>query len=385
MPPTAAPAPPCPELSRCGGCAWMHRPLPDQRQQLQDDVERAISHPVDELVTSPQTEGYRLRLRLRPGPDGRLGLTRPRSHDAVPLASCAVAHPRLNEVLERLPELPGFAAVELRTNGREVVLAASSRRRSGPRKRRGPRGGGELRKRLVSLDLGALGLAGVALDGDRVAGQPRLELSVDGEASSAGLQASAASFFQVNGGINAAVVARVGALVRSLAPAHLLDLYAGNGNLSLGLAGQGFGLTLIESSPSAVRDARETVARRGLQGTVDVRRGDAGAFQPGDCFFDVAVLDPPRAGAPGLLPRLLTTRPRALLYLSCNPRALGRDLGALRGSAWRLAHTTVYEMFPHTGHAEVLAVVLRDDQPLPVEALGEKDGEALRDKQPPLR
>lgn len=382
---TTTTAPPCPELARCGGCAWMHRSLEEQRQQLQDDVERAISHPVDELVPSPRTEGYRLRLRLRPGPDGRLGLTRPRSHEAVPLASCTVAHPRLNEVLGRLPELPGFAAVELRTNGRDVVLAASSRRRAGPRQRRGPKGGGELRKRLVALDLGGLGLAGVALDGNRIAGQPRLELGGEGGEPGTGLQASAGSFFQVNRAINAAVVARVGAVVRGLAPAHLLDLYAGNGNLSLGLAGQGFGLTLIESSPSAVRDAREAVARRGLQDTVDVQRGDAGAFQPGDCFFDVAVLDPPRAGAPGLLARLLTTRPRALLYLSCNPRALGRDLGALRGSAWRLAHTTVYEMFPHTGHAEVLAVVLRDDQPLPVEALGATAGSALRDTAPPLR
>ena len=360
---------PCPHLARCGGCDRMRQPPDAARADRVASVERAVGYPVNHVLAGPRTEGWRARLRLRPGPDGRLGFTRPGTHQAVPIDACAVARPELSALLGQLPPLPGLDTVELRSAGGGVALVAASRAQHGARK--GTRAGapGPARAALMALKGRAFDgaeLAGVALDGDFLFGDPRLRLPLAGLS----MQIGPGSFFQANLEVNAQLVAAVAARVKALGAARVLDLYAGVGNLSLPLARRGTPVTLIESNPAAVADAGATAKAHALAG-VEVRRGDADRFQAGDAFFDVALLDPPRVGAPGLLPRLLLTRPRALLYVSCNPVALGRDLGALTGGDYRVAEVAVLDMFPHTHHAEVLCTVLRkgvDLPPMPDEA-----------------
>ncbi len=374
----------CPVATECGGCTTLDLSPADQRAQLKAQVERSTGLSIDEVVPSPASLGYRARLRLRPTATGALGLTRPRSHDVVTISHCPVAHPLINAVLAKLPPMPGFDGIELRTDGTRVVLCASSRPSHGPAKktRKSRRSSGpkrpsydQLRTQLDALDLDAVGLAGAAIDGARVQGDVLLSIPNDGDLS---IRVSPNSFFQVNLAINTGIVQRVQRWVRAIKPARVLDLYAGIGNLSLGLAAQGIPLTLVESAPSAGADTRWTLKNSPvLRGAaeVEVKTADAGRYAAGDSFFDVALLDPPRGGAPDLIPHLLVTRPRALIYLSCNPRALGRDLGALRDQPWSVAQTVLFEMFPNTGHAEVLTLILRDDLQADADAiLGEFTG-----------
>jgi hypothetical protein len=111
-------------------------------------------------------------------------------------------------------------------------------------------------------------------------------------------------------------------------------------------------VTLVEREGSATEDAR-----RNLPGA-EILELDAGRWKPGQTFFDVAILDPPRAGAPGVLERLTVTRPRLILYLSCDPATLARDLGTLpRG--YRVTRLQPFDMFPGTEHVETLAVIER--------------------------
>ena len=113
----------------------------------------------------------------------------------------------------------------------------------------------------------------------------------------------------------------------------------------------------IEQGRSSVEDARRTARRHGLE--VTIRCGDAGRFEAGDAFFDVAVLDPPRSGAPGLLPQLLLTRPRGIVYVACSPEALARDLAPALQAGYRLERLEIFDMFPQTEHVEVLSVLSR--------------------------
>ena len=310
----------------------------------------------DRTHTSPRIAGYRARIDLRPGPDGALGQSLPGTHVHVPLASIPLARPELNRALGALPPMPGLGQVSLRSDGESVVLSAwTPRKGRGARTRRNRGGDRALKERLRSLDLDALGLAGVALDGRAVSGDATTRLLVGGIQH----QLSPATFYQVNLDINAALVDAVGRLTADLEPTALLDLYAGAGNLSLPLAAAGLPLVLIEQGRSSTGDARRTAKRHGLQ--VDVRDGDAGAFEAGDAFFDVALLDPPRAGAPGLLPTLLVTRPKAILYVSCNPAALARDLRPARQAGYTLDRVELFDMFPQTPHMEVIARVVRPD------------------------
>ena len=335
------PSLPCPIRQQCGGCSEMHRSAADQRSARSDWIARLLGREPDRIVPSPRPLNYRARVTLRPDAQGRLGYFRPRSHTHLPVTDCAIARPEINVVLADLPPIPsGVASVELRSNGSSVVLSAF-------RAKKGP--GKVDRKALVELM--SAGVAGVALDGRTIAGNTSTALSVGGITH----RLHPLSFYQVNLEINEEMVALVGRHVAELAPTHLLDLYAGAGNLSLPLAAAGVPVTLIESTPSATAGATSTAKRHGLRDRVTIRTGNADRFKAGTVFFDVALLDPPRGGAPGVITQLLVTRPKAILYISCNPTTLARDLKPALAAGYRLEEVVVFEMFPQTPHVEVFA------------------------------
>lgn len=358
-PPAAGPAPTPRALEAVIGAP----DSPDLRARVAQDLARKVDRvqgllqaQVTAVRPSPRVAGYRSRLSLRADRDGRLGQSPPRSHDHVPLQHVPLARAEINRVLATQPLLPGVGQVELRSDGASVVLSAwTPRKGKGARTRRNRGSSGALRSALAGLDLAAHHLAGVALDGRPLQGDATTRLIVAGVDHAL----SPGSFYQVNLEVNALLVDVVGEMVRGAQASALLDLYAGAGNLSLPLAQGGVPSVLIEQASSSTADATRTIRRLGLP--AEVRTADAGRFEAGSAFFDVAVLDPPRAGAPGLIPRLLVTRPRALVYVACNPSALARDLRPARAAGYRLDRVEVFDMFPQTPHVEVVARLVRPD------------------------
>jgi len=258
------------------------------------------------------------------------------------VAWCGLAHPAIQAAMATLPASPrGTASLEIRTDGTRVVASVHA---SQPRFRGGL--ATELRRLALPVDA-------VAVDGRAVLGDPRLRLTVAGITH----ELSPETFTQVQLDTNQALVEAVRAEVLGMGAEAVLDLYAGCGNLGLPLAAAGLPLTSIEQAGSASADARRTADAHGLQ--VDIRTGDAGAFQAGDAFFDVAVLDPPRAGAPGLVARLLLTRPKGIVYVCCNPAVLARDLRPALQGGYRITRLQAFDMFPLTEHVEILAVLQR--------------------------
>jgi tRNA/tmRNA/rRNA uracil-C5-methylase (TrmA/RlmC/RlmD family) len=252
-----------------------------------------------------------------------------------------------------MPPLPGPAEVELRTNGTRVVCVIRTRSHHGKRRRGRPPAKEALRE--IPKDT----VDAVVVDGHTWRGKSTLQLPVAHQT----LRASAGSFFQVHLEMNNRIVSWIRARLETLRPAHLLDLYSGIGNLGLSLADTSGGLTLIESSRSAVEDARHNA--QNLEISADIRRGDAHRFQAGDAFFDAVLLDPPRRGAPQVLPQLALTRPRAMVYVACDPHALARDVSALRRAGdYRIAELAIFEMFPWSEHVETVALLTRGGAPL---------------------
>ena len=116
-------------------------------------------------------------------------------------------------------------------------------------------------------------------------------------------------------------------------------------------------MTMIEAHPTAARDARRTSKAHNI--SADIRTGKAEAFQAGDAFFDVAILDPPRKGAGAVIEQVLTTRPKAVVLVSCNPSTLAGDLKRAHKHGYRMDSVHLYEMFPHTDHVEAMGVLRR--------------------------
>ncbi len=307
-----------------------------QREEKLSDVARMLRRAPDAFVASPREIAYRARIAVHRTADG-WGYRRRGSHGLTTIPGCAIARPELDQVLAALP-VAAVDEIELRSNGTDVVVVATGR--APP-------------ERWVDAVLDLPGVVGVSHGAKALRG--RVELSFP-FAEGKQLDIGPTTFFQVNLELNRHLVAAVVERVLARQPHAVLDLFAGAGNFGLPLLAAGIPVTAIESDFAATRDLERAIATHAFAGA-KVVRADANQFTPGQTFYDVAVLDPPRAGAPGLLERIAVTRPTAILYVSCNARTLGRDLAHLANYA--VEEIVVFDMFPQTEHAEVLAVLAR--------------------------
>ena len=193
----------------------------------------------------------------------------------------------------------------------------------------------------------------------RIFGPERMREIVEGQS----FLISPTAFFQTNIDAAAILVRLVLAAVPS--KASVLDLYAGAGLFALPLAARGHRVIAVEANAAAVRDG---VASRDLNGITEERcrfiaRPVETALERLPAT-DVVVLDPPREGcAAAVLKRVFgERRPRAGVYVSCNPGALARDLAITTRAGYRVVSVQPVDMFPHTAHIETVVVVNRDDQ-----------------------
>ncbi|PIE20065.1 MAG: 23S rRNA (uracil(1939)-C(5))-methyltransferase RlmD [Proteobacteria bacterium] len=372
---------PCPVVLRCGGCPWqMVAPQAQTarretllRESLGDALPpEATFHPT---VSAGEPVGYRTRaLMVARHVAGalRLGLYAPRSNDLVPAEGCVVQHPRLNQALEAARDvLAGTNLGTWRGPNRPGDLRALSLRLDPHR------GEGLLTIVAPKPDHRLTGIARALLDIPAIAGvhlclndRPGGQLLAGRVRHLAGatrqridfgdttVLAGPLAFVQTHHAVAEAMVARVAKLLPQRVD-HLVDLYAGVGVFGLTLRGRAGGVTLVERGADACRDARANTSRlpacdhvEVIEGAVEQRVTDALTGGPAEAV----VLDPPRAGCrPGVIEALVARAPGTIVYASCGPKALARDLRALTAGGYRLTDVVPLDMFPHTPHVEVLA------------------------------
>lgn len=168
-------------------------------------------------------------------------------------------------------------------------------------------------------------------------------------------------FVQINGLLNRSLVARAVALLELRAEHRVLDLFCGLGNFTLPLARRVAEVVGIEGEAGLVARARHNAALNGLRNAsfhvANLAEPNGGAAALAG-RFDRVLLDPPRAGALEVLPRLAELGAERMVYVSCHPGTLARDLGVLcHEHGYRLAAAGVVDMFPHTTHVESIAVL----------------------------
>ncbi|HEY1283303.1 MAG TPA: 23S rRNA (uracil(1939)-C(5))-methyltransferase RlmD [Steroidobacteraceae bacterium] len=169
-------------------------------------------------------------------------------------------------------------------------------------------------------------------------------------------------FIQVNGAINEALVSRAVELLHPAPDAAVLDLYCGLGNFTLALARRAGRVVGVEGDAALVERARQNARKNGLENAIFHAADLAQPLMPGGGWgagpYDYVLLDPPRAGAREMLPTVARLRPKRVLYISCHPGSLARDVGMLtHDHGFTLKAAGVLDMFPHTTHVESLAVL----------------------------
>lgn len=165
------------------------------------------------------------------------------------------------------------------------------------------------------------------------------------------------SFFQTNSKVAAALYQTARVWTAELAPQKIWDLFCGVGGFALHLLAPGRQVTGIEISAPAIDCAKRAAGELGAD--IDFRALDAAAFAEAAAQApDLLVVNPPRRGLGAeLCRRIGQLSPASLLYSSCNPQTLARDLNLLPG--YRASKAQLFDMFPHTEHAEVLVLLHR--------------------------
>lgn len=358
-------SPPCGLADRCGGCDWQHVARPKQpehkRQIVADQLRALVADP--SLVrlcpagTSGEGLGYRRRARMhyQRRDDGGLdlGFYAPRSKVIVDAPSCPVLDPvldhalaRLREVAERLP--PQGQAWGL-SDGRTAALALPGVR---------PDDGtvaafeGLLDERLV----------GVLLRGgrrSRSVGNPRLVLD-EGDGL-VGMLANPFVFAQANAAVNRALVRHVAAAA-GCDGKKVLELYAGAGNLSRALAKTARRVWTLDDDRDATRLLLEQAEVEHL--AIKARHGSAPnllrKLAEGDSDYDVVVVDPPRRGLGKQTAADVADVAQAkVVYVSCDPATLARDLTVMVAKGLRIVDVTVFDMMPMTAEVETVVTLAR--------------------------
>ena len=169
-------------------------------------------------------------------------------------------------------------------------------------------------------------------------------------------------FIQINAEANRALVAAAGELLELNSESRLLDLYCGLGNFSLAMARRASGVVGIEGDAVLIERARANARRNGIGNAqffqADLSAADLSGAQWLQQRHTHILLDPPRLGAREMLSRIAQLAPQRLLYVSCHPGTLARDLGILvHEHGFELLAAGVVDMFAHTAHVESLALL----------------------------
>jgi len=350
-------APPCPAFGRCGGCQWQHVALPAQRRAKEAIVAEQLARlgglrdvDVRPIVAAP--DGFAHRARVTLVAEGRrLGYQRARSHVLEEVAGCPIARPAVERhfdvarrLVERLRTAPTRVTIAEAPGGVVLVVALAAAP-SPP----------DVAAAETLLAAHATVRGAVLAHGtDRViVGDATVRVELE---PGLAIEAPADVFAQVNPAANRLLVETVLRLGDFAAGAAVLDLYCGAGNFALPLARRGVRVHGVERDPLAVDAAGANAARLGLDARFTAATvADALARERDP--VDGVVLDPPRAGAADAIDALVARGPRRIVYVSCDPATLARDLARLARHGHAVRVVQPVDVFPQTFHVETVTLI----------------------------
>jgi len=351
--------PPCPIVQSCGGCCWQHVSYADQLQAKHAAVVEALRRiggikdpPVAPVVPSPNLLGYRNRLRLR-FEGGRLGFYRSRTHSLVPIDDCLIADERVRGALAAAEELVAgldtrVMRVEIASRGLlpGVIVAINS---SG---RLRPADGHRVRAFLERSEHSVKGVLMWGRGWKRQWGDVRRRFELDAPLT---VETRGASFGQVNTEANRLLVRDVLETAATGARDTVLDLYAGAGNYSLPLAMRCKRVIAVESDADAVAAGSESAAHAGLRNIeFHAQRVEAFLEKGMRITPDLVVANPPRDGLGTSAAAIARLRAPRLVYVSCNPTTLARDVKTFATAGYAVLTVRPFDLFPHTFHVETV-------------------------------
>lgn len=359
-------APACRYFGECGGCHYQHATYAAQIKLklgiLRETLERARLANVPEILpvhAEPLAYRNRVRLHLQRRPFA-LCYKRRASHESLPVERCPIAAPVLEQAIDAVTRIgsgldlaESFEEIEFFTNEAqsELLLSLWAGRRANDLTQKLAQACETLQHELPMLT----GAAVFSADNGKHQGAMLTQWGAQALGYHAGGRAyrvSIGAFFQVN----RFLVDRLVELVSADHSGKLAwDLYAGVGLFARALSERFEQVVAVEAAPYSSHDLRENLSggqhKTVRSGTLEFLRQHA--RRPGSAAPEFAVVDPPRSGLGSDVTSLLTkVRPQTIVYVSCDPATLSRDLQALVESGYHLRNMHMVDLFPQTFHLE---------------------------------
>ena len=386
--------PECPYYGACGGCDFQHLSYTEElwakRRRVQDALERlgGTGLQVEEILGAKDPTHYRNKSQYPVGADGAIGFFRARTHQVVPVERCLIQ----SEVSDQTAKAVG---------------AWMKRYRIAPYDER--TGKGLIRHVYVRVNRKGESLCCLVANGRKVPREPELAAYIRAAAPrTAGVvlntnckqgnvilgeqyrtiwgqnflldtlcdltfKLSVPSFYQVNRDQAEVLYNKALEFAGLTGQETVLDLYCGTGTITLCLARRAKRVIGAEIVPPAIADARENAQRNGIE-NVEFFCGDAAAvaakLEEDGLRPDVITVDPPRKGlSPEVIASVAAMGPARVVYVSCDPATLGRDVKIFRELGYQAVRACAVDMFPGTRHVETVVLLSRDDAGFP-QAIG---------------
>jgi 23S rRNA (uracil1939-C5)-methyltransferase len=367
-PATVRRCPPCPYYGQCGGCQWQHLPYAKQlywkEKSFADQLIRnglARQGSIQPIMPSDEEWHYRNRVQFkcRMARQGlTMGFFRHGSHDVVDIDHCMLLTPRIQAVYDLLrtelpdsahPESVSGADVAAGDDGKvRIVLHVSADARDDMKT--WLYGFARRHQVCACLQSGHINTL------EAVYGETSLTVSVDHPEMT--LAYGPGGFAQVNSGLNRTMVNAAIAAFALQGTERVLDLFCGMGNFSLPVARRAKQVYGVEDYAPSIEYARRNALANQLA-NVTFQVGDAAAcaarLQPGD--IDLVILDPPRSGSSAAIKEIVRLRPEQILYISCDPATLARDLKPLLQDGYLVVSARTYDLFPQSWHIESMTLL----------------------------
>ena len=372
----------CPHYPACGGCAFRHltyeEELEAKRQRVADALRRigGADIAVSEILPSPRVLHYRNKSQFPVGRDGAIGFYRARSHAVIPVSDCLLQRPEANRAAQALGRymaryaVPGYDEttgtglirhlyVRTSATGASLVCVVANGERL-PHEA----------QLVEALREACPGMVGAVLNTNTrntnvILGEDYRTLwGIDRlEDILCGLRftLSVPSFYQVNRDQAERLYGRAIQMAGLTGQETVLDLYCGTGTITLAMAGQARRVIGAEIVAPAIEDARRNAARNGIA-NAEFFCGDAGAvaerLAAEQLRPDVITVDPPRKGlGEEVVPAIARMAPERVVYVSCDPATLARDVKRFAGAGYALTQAVAVDMFPRTAHVETVGLL----------------------------
>lgn len=374
--------PDCPYYRQCGGCAFRHMDYAEELRAKGQRVQDALTRlggsgvTVEEILGAAEPLHYRNKSQYPVSADGKVGFYRARTHQVTDLSTCLIQKPQADAAASALRRymaehhVPGYDEktgtglvrhLYVRTNakGQSLICVVANGEKL-PREDALVEAMRQAVRSAVGVVLNVNTRRGNVILGDRYRtlwGQDTLTDTLCGHT----FRLSIPSFYQVNRE-QAEVLYRKAVEYAGLTGAELvLDLYCGAGTITLTMADRAKRVIGAEIVAPAVENARENAAANGVK-NAEFFCGDAGdiaahlaaeSLRP-----DVICVDPPRKGlAPEVIDAMAEMAPKRIVYVSCDPATLGRDVKLLAQRGYQATRAAAVDLFPGTAHVETVCLL----------------------------